>query len=371
MNSYKNVRFFCHHSPRRGLQNTRHRFESHDIHVTHTSGSGGLLRPFLLVNILPSIHSIELSLCSQNYTNTHSATMSDDAYDASLDLLRRLNPRHISKNLNTLCQVAPSLAEDLLSSVDQPLGVKTCAATKKKYLTCDYNRDGDSYRSPWSNAYDPALADGTEPSAELRELELGFNDAFDIYRDLYYEGGISSSYLWDQDGGFAGVALFKKTADKKPAAASADSGVWDSIHVFEVEKVSRKSANYKLTSTVILDIRGKSKGLGSLDLGGNLTRQTEQTLPVADESSHIANIGSLIEDMESKLRNILNEVYFGKTRDIIGDLRSEYFFSFLVMSFHSNFFFSHCDCFRDILRKEPSKPSCQGPRRLDIEHRSL
>lgn len=252
--------------------------------------------------------------------------MSDDAYDASLDLLRRLNPKNIASNLTTLCQVAPSLAEDLLSSVDQPLGVMTCSTTKKQFLTCDYNRDGDSYRSPWSNKYQPEdLADGTLPSPELRELEILCNDAFDIYRDLYYEGGVSSSYLWDQDGGFAGVALFKKGADRQvtgSANSEAHAGAWDSIHVFEVEKISKKSANYKLTSTVILDMKSKSKGLGSLDLSGNLTRQSEQTLATKDESSHVVNIGTMIEDMESKLRSVLNEVYFGKTRDIIGDLRT-------------------------------------------------
>jgi capping protein beta len=91
------------------------------------------------------------------------------------------------------------------------LGIKTCAKTSKKYLTCDYNRDGDSYRSPWSGEYEPAVADGPLPSASLRKLEIIANDSFDIYRDLYYEGGISSCYLWDQDDGFAGVALFKKS----------------------------------------------------------------------------------------------------------------------------------------------------------------
>lgn len=94
--------------------------------------------------------------------------------------------------------------------MDQPLGVKVCKATSKKYLTCDYNRDGDSYRSPWSGEYEPELSDGATPSEELRKLEIFANDAFDIYRDLYYEGGVSSAYLWDQDNGFAGVALFKK-----------------------------------------------------------------------------------------------------------------------------------------------------------------
>lgn len=30
----------------------------------------------------------------------------------------------------------------------------------------------------------------------------------------------------------------------------------------------------------------------------------------------------MIEDMEIKMRNLLQEVYFGKTRDIVFDLRS-------------------------------------------------
>lgn len=37
------------------------------------------------------------------------------------------------------------------------------------------------------------------------------NEAFDVYRDLYYEGGVSSVYLWDMDDGFAGVVLLKKS----------------------------------------------------------------------------------------------------------------------------------------------------------------
>lgn len=110
-----------------------------------------------------------------------------------------------------MCKITPSLAEDFLSSVDQPLGVKVCQKTKKKYLICDYNRDGDSYRSPWSGDYEPFISDGPVPSTNLRKLEVLANDSFDIYRDLYYEGGISSVYLWDQDSGFAGVALLKKS----------------------------------------------------------------------------------------------------------------------------------------------------------------
>ena len=34
------------------------------------------------------------------------------------------------------------------------------------------------------------------------------------------------------------------------------------------------------------------------------------------------NIGRLIEEMENKIRNQLQEIYFGKTRDIVDQLRS-------------------------------------------------
>jgi len=31
----------------------------------------------------------------------------------------------------------------------------------------------------------------------------------------------------------------------------------------------------------------------------------------------------MIEDMEIKMRNLLQEVYFGKTRDVVSELRSQ------------------------------------------------
>jgi capping protein (actin filament) muscle Z-line, beta len=81
----------------------------------------------------------------------------------------------------------------------------------RRYLLCDYNRDGDSYRSPWSNKYKPALDDGFVPSEKLRLMEIEANELFDAYRELYFEGGTSSVYLWDLDKGFAGCFLIKKS----------------------------------------------------------------------------------------------------------------------------------------------------------------
>jgi capping protein beta len=49
---------------------------------------------------------------------------------------------------------------------------------------------------------------------------MSLNGAFDTYRELYFEGGVSSVYLWDLDDeaaagekemSFAGVVLMKKS----------------------------------------------------------------------------------------------------------------------------------------------------------------
>lgn len=101
----------------------------------------------------------------------------------------------------------------------------------------------------------------------------------------------------------------------------ATEGVWDSIHVFEAIERGR-TTHYKLTSTVILSLSTAAGSLGDMDLSGNMTRQVEQDLPVDNDDSHIANVGRLVEDMELKMRNLLQEVYFGKARDVVGDLRS-------------------------------------------------
>jgi len=259
--------------------------------------------------------------------------MAADPYDSALDLLRRLNPKHTAEHLNNLITLAPDLTEDLLSSVDQPLTVKRCKQTGRDYLLCDYNRDGDSYRSPWSNQFDPPLdeagmggvgsggsegaGEGAVPGERVRKMEIKANEAFDVYRELYYEGGVSSVYFWNLDDGFAGVVLLKKSS---PQGGSTE-GVWDSIHVFEASERGRTS-NYRLTSTVILSLATKGSSLGEVDLSGNMTRQIEQDLPVETDESHIANIGRLVEDMELKMRNLLQEVYFGKAKDVVGDLRS-------------------------------------------------
>ncbi|KIR32788.1 capping protein (actin filament) muscle Z-line, beta [Cryptococcus deuterogattii MMRL2647] len=255
----------------------------------------------------------------------------DQTFDSLLDLLRRLPPTRVEENVNALCDLAPEYADDLLGNVDQPLKILVDEEKGREFLGCDYNRDGDSFRSPWTNNYLPESVPGPTPSPRLRELEVQLNAAFDTYREMYFEGGVSSVYLWDLDDepqgkemNFAGVVLVKKSLQSQSDIPTAPAGSWDSLHVFECHERGR-SAKYKLTSTVMLVLetatlaKADSKGLeSSEDKGG-----AEIDYPLTTPQGHISNIGRMVEDMEIKMRNLLSAVYFGKTKDVINELRSQ------------------------------------------------
>lgn len=254
--------------------------------------------------------------------------------DAALDILRRLDPSKVTENLDKLISLDPEMAEELLSTTDVPLRIATDPTeNNREYLCCDYNRDLDSFRSPWSNKYFPKLTEDLEedcyfPEGDLRSLELLMNDSFDVYRDLYYEGGISSVYLWElgededtelsQETDFAGVLLLKKS----------NVGHWDSIHVFEIRKDGNQPCQYiyKVTTTIILDLQDTNK----LRLAGNLIRQSEKTCSVNDETDnvanihtqHVTNLGTIVEEIETQMRSMLDTVYFEKTRDIFQQVRN-------------------------------------------------
>jgi len=246
-----------------------------------------------------------------------------DKLDCALDLMRRLPPTQIEENLAGLIDIAPDLVEDLLSAVDQPLKIAFDTTAKRDYLLCDYNRDGDSYRSPWSNKYDPPLSDGVVPSAALRKFEIELNEVFDVYREMYFEGGVSSAYCWDVDGGFAAVVLIKKSQDLSKKGQPM-KGAWDSIHVMEAtENKAKGSAQYKLTTTVMLSVETSTEATGRVSLAGSMTRQVEKSNPLNNqENTHITNMGRMIEDLENKIREEVGALYFAKTKEVGTILRN-------------------------------------------------
>ncbi|KAI3977071.1 hypothetical protein MKX01_002252, partial [Papaver californicum] len=161
-----------------------------------------------------------------------------------------------------------------------------------EFIMCEYNRDADSYRSPWSNKYHPPLEDGKQPSATLRQLEIEANDIFAVYLDQYYEGGISSVYIWEGEDneGFIAFFLIKKDGSKTGQGRRGylQEGGWDAIHVIQVGPEDETMAHYCLTSTVMLSLTINDESSGNFNLSGSIRRQ-------------------MIEEMESKLRNSLDQ----------------------------------------------------------------
>ncbi|XP_030514014.1 probable F-actin-capping protein subunit beta [Rhodamnia argentea] len=242
--------------------------------------------------------------------------------EAALGLMRRMPPKHSETALSALLSLLPHRSSDLLSQVDQPLQVLCDIDSGKEFILCEYNRDADSYRSPWSSKYHPPLEDGTQPSSELRKLEIEANDIFAIYRDQYYEGGISSVYMWEDDNeGFVACFLIKKDGSKTAHGRRGylEEGAWDAIHVIEVGPEEDGTAHYCLTSTVMLSLTTDDESSGTFSLSGSIRRQMNMDLSIAE--GHLCNMGRMIEEMEGKLRNSLDQVYFGKTKEMVCTLR--------------------------------------------------
>ncbi|XP_023643631.1 probable F-actin-capping protein subunit beta isoform X1 [Capsella rubella] len=266
--------------------------------------------------------------------------------EAALGLLRRMPPKQSETALSALLSLIPQHSSDLLSQVDLPLQVLRDIESGKDFILCEYNRDADSYRfcilknvgwfwlvlgkwdlvkrnkSPWSNKYLPPLDDALYPSSELRKLEVEANDIFAIYRDQYYEGGISSVYMWEDDNeGFVACFLIKKDGSKSGHGRRGclEEGAWDAIHVIQVGPEEEEMAQYCLTSTIMLSLATDDESSGKFGLSGSIRRQMKMELAVAE--GHLCNMGRMIEELEGKLRNSLDQVYFGKTREMVCTLR--------------------------------------------------
>jgi len=267
--------------------------------------------------------------------------MSDNQLESALNLMRRMPPSSIENNLAGLIELLPNHVDDLLNHIDQPLKIKKDQQTGQEYILCDYNRDGDSYRSPWSNRYYPAIDDGFLPSSSLRSLEIEANKLFDIYRKMYFEGGYSSCYFFETnndndnnnnsiDHGFGCCYLIHKDihTDNNNNNNNNDNklqkGWWDSIHVIEVvqDNNNNKVYNYKLTTTVMVSMSlANNNTIGDVDLSGSMTKQDSRRGNINDHH-HLHHIGQLIEDVETRIRNEIEGIYIQKTREIINGMRS-------------------------------------------------
>ncbi|CAJ1449467.1 unnamed protein product [Effrenium voratum] len=197
---------------------------------------------------------------------------------AALGLLQRLPPKDLEADLDALVAIAPDLEPSLAPYVTRPLKVKEDLKANRYFIVSEYNCDGGSHRSPWTDRYIPAPPGGDaeeerffRPPERLKRLEETFNEVFEAYATSYYEGCVSSVYLWDLEEGYAGAFLIRKELSK--VLGDGKTGVWDSVHVLEVrEAPNSHQVDFKLSSSVLLHAQVSPKA-EQTELSAHLTRQ--------------------------------------------------------------------------------------------------
>lgn len=163
---------------------------------------------------------------------------------------------------------------------------------------------------------------------ELNQLEKSLNEAVSTYSSLYYgSDSITSVYVegTSVDSEFKVAILIKKRieADDEDIGSSSKA-TWDSVHLFEINPQDGEDYwIYQHTATIMLSFDNSVENLKNIKLAGNLIRQNESKhQKSADFSQHLGQIGCALEESESRLRSDLQSVYFGRTHDIVNELRS-------------------------------------------------
>lgn len=141
-----------------------------------------------------------------------------------LELLRRTQPDQVERDASALAELRDDVADDLWGSVDLPLKVQA-ADSGEPFLGCEFNMDGDSYRNPWTNQYEPAVELEEDedapyaPTGDLRALELDVNEVWKAYTQGYYgrDNCVTSAYVWpinddeEESGEIAAAFLVRKS----------------------------------------------------------------------------------------------------------------------------------------------------------------
>ena len=122
--------------------------------------------------------------------------MIDNLFNLKQDLPQKSIPKYIDI-------VCPSLVpidnkKNLLNIIPTPISINN-SDSLGKFINSEFNHDGESYRSPWSNQYFPINESKKRLVNELRELEIKLNKIIKMYAKLYYgEDSVSSVYIWEQ-----------------------------------------------------------------------------------------------------------------------------------------------------------------------------
>lgn len=211
----------------------------------------------------------------------------------------------------------PNLKKFLLSRLDSRLQILTDDSTGKLFIASDFNRIGQSFRSPWSNQYLPNPEEADElyfPPDDLRRVEMTLNELLLSYCNLYFDNAVGSAFLSESPESekmFYGVFQIKKDFHD-----CNESHAWESSHSF---KVSTKSDDDNLhvecvmTSSVLVVFDFTDEHLPA-NLNGSTMKSSSRSFSVLNserssfEEVLVRNLGELMEENENTLRGTIDKV---------------------------------------------------------------
>lgn len=185
------------------------------------------------------------------------------------------------------------------------------------FISCSYNKNEDSYRSPWSNTYFPDTKNEHVLSTEIRKLEEELNKLVKNYTKFYYnQTSVSSVYISLSgelvSSGFTCIILIKNNIENLPKIKSA---VLESICIVKVnfkKGVHKFEASYEFNSKMRYNIN--FNGFKNCCLKGDITNEKiiehQPLREYLDYGIHCFVIGSNFEKMEKKMRKNLGDVCF-------------------------------------------------------------
>jgi len=247
-----------------------------------------------------------------------------------ISLSRVLPISKLEQNINAISSLVyndDDVLDSFLQKVDQPLIINT---QNGNFICCEYNREGDSYRFPGTNDYFPPLENITFQNEKLLDLEIKLNKLFKIYTKFYYsENAISSvfCYVIDEsniDEFVVAVLISNKIINEEKKT----NGKWESSNLLTVN-INRSDFEIKLnlisSVNVYLNANLKFGNNSKLCVSGSLTKNLEKNINFkgndVDQDFLIDNIGKMIEDLETRIRDEIEVIYFQKTNEIVDSIR--------------------------------------------------
>lgn len=64
-----------------------------------------------------------------------------------------------------------------------------------------------------------------------------------------------------------------------------------------------------------------NEDVGAVDLSGHMTMQDSKILTLDGDSTHLSNMGKMIEDIELRIRNSIEGIYIQKTKEVFNGIR--------------------------------------------------